>query len=180
MTCAPTGSALVSCQRTHWSPIPSFLKQLSSSCSVLHASPLCLTLCAHPWTFTDSLSAPSTMTPASVSDTEGGGGACRHRSYMRGMSPHVLQSRQKLCCCLGIDINWPFQSLLNSALLSSPLLPNSETAAACRMKPSRVGKVEIICVGGWRTEKGNTLMAVRGKKSIGMRLMLLPGIPMLE
>lgn len=32
--------------------------------------------------------------------------------------PPVLQARQTLCCCLGIDINWPFQSHPSSNVLA--------------------------------------------------------------
>lgn len=41
-------------------------------------------------------------------------------NFDAGSVATCITSRQKLCCCLAIDINWPFQSLPNSELLTAP------------------------------------------------------------
>lgn len=41
-------------------------------------------------------------------------------NFDAGSVATCITSKQKLCCCLAIDINWPFQSLPNTELLSAP------------------------------------------------------------
>lgn len=72
------------------------------------------------------------------------------RNFNAGSVATCITSRQKLCCCQGIDINRPFQSLPNSELLSAPLLflfiqRLLETMhMSCRMNPLELGSMVEI------------------------------------
>ena len=137
MTCAPSGAALVSRQRPHWSLIPRFSQQHSTlNCSALYTSLPCVACYAHPcFVFYQNLCAPSPLAfVAPVSWMEG--------DFDAGSVATCITSRQKLCCCLGIDINWPFQkpSKQRAFVCSASLLVYSRGCwktmhTACRMKP---------------------------------------------
>lgn len=146
MTCAPSGAALVSRQRPHWSLTPRFSQQLYPNCSVLYFPLLCYMLCPS-MDFVKSLCAHS---PLALLPQSAGKEDIKACNFHAGSVATCITSRQKLCCCLGIDINWPFQSLLNSKLLSAALLflfiwgPLKTKRTACRMNPSGPGHMELL------------------------------------
>lgn len=122
MTCAPGGTALVSRQRPHWSRIPSSLQQQQQH-PPFPFPPATATFFFFPhacWnTRTDVVKSPRRTSSFSVQP--GGGRTSRHATRMLVMQPPVLQADSKLCCCGGIDINWPFQRLPNGVLWSALL-----------------------------------------------------------
>lgn len=96
-------------QRLHWSLIPRFSLQHYPNCSalllsspVLHVMPI-LGFCQAPCL-------PSITRKEGRKENMKGCDLRSHLYYKQG---------KKTCCCLGIDINWPFQSLPNSELLSA-------------------------------------------------------------
>lgn len=144
MTRAPSGAALVSRQRPHWSLIPRFSLQLYPNCSAVFLPLPCVTCYMSMDFCQDSPLALLARVRLAGRRTS------RQAALMpRSEAPSCITRRQKLCCCLGIDINWPFQSLFpNSKLLSAPLLfsfipERLETKAysVCGVNPW----------GGWQT-----------------------------
>lgn len=103
MTCAPSGAALVSRQRPHWSLIPRFSQQhYTLNCSALYTFPPLRYMFCPSMGFCQNLCVRSPLAfVAPVSWMEG--------DFDAGSIATCITSRQKLCCCLGIDINWPFQ-----------------------------------------------------------------------
>lgn len=149
MTCAPSGAALVSRQRPHWSLIPRSSQQQYPNCSVLFFPPLCYILCPS-MDFVKSLCARSPL--ALLHQSAGRKGEIKACNFDAGSVATCITSRQKLCCCLGIDINWPFQSLPNSELLSAALLflfiqgLLKTKHTACRMNPSGLANLVGIII----------------------------------
>lgn len=115
MTFAPSGAALVSRQRPHWSLIPRILQQHYPNCSVLCFPPLCYLLCP-------SMDFCQNLLLALLHQSAGRREDIKACNFDAGSLATCITSRQKLCCCLGIDINWPFQSLLNWAFVCSASL----------------------------------------------------------
>lgn len=101
-------------QRLHWSLNPTFSLQRHPNCSallrsspVLHAMPI--------FGFCQALCLPS------ITRKEGRKENIKACDFDAGsVATCITRRREKTtCCCLGIDINWPFQSLPNSELLSA-------------------------------------------------------------
>lgn len=102
-------------QRLHWSLNPRFSLQRYPNCSallrsspVLHAMPI--------FGFCQALCLPSITRKEGRKEGEHKDVRlwCWERSHL-----YYKKGEKTTCCCLGIDINWPFQSLPNSELLSA-------------------------------------------------------------
>lgn len=99
-----------------WSP--TFSQQPHPTCTPLcfpSAFLLCVARYAHPWIFVRIF--VNTLHWLCCARQAGRRENIKACNFDAGSVATCITCRQKLCCCLGIDINWPFQSPTNTELL---------------------------------------------------------------